>query len=416
MKHLAGWLTIFLLSLLFIAPVRATDPVFSVDWDQKLGGADADFANEVLPTSDGGYLAVGVNGVANDLSFYVVKLTAVGDIAWEQTLSLSLSGEYAYDLVETNDGYVIIGEANILSPHQSRPWLVKLSPSGEILWSTENSWTQTLPVSSGIVVGAAAGDGQVFVAGGSNTMTNPQDPWVVKVDAHGDLIFYRELEPLATGFGQGTYVLDMVATPDGGFALTGTVSPPSLGEAYLWKFDANGHEEWVQTYGGLFFRAAHSVRLAANGDYLLAGCDLPNCSNTALLRADAAGNMLWYREFEDANDYSNGWDIIERADGSLILLQQRFDAYGTTTFASDLLHLNATGDLLHGMTISGGDRSTALRRLHLTAQGFGWIAAGNSNETTNGSAIDFYLVRGSFMDMNPEAPLTYRVMLPIIRR
>ena len=416
MRRATPWLLLLAFSLFLIMPVRATDPVFEVDWDRTFGGINADFANEVLPTSDGGYISVGVDGVGNDLSYYVIKLDGDGDLNWDRTLSIGLASEYAYDVVEMADGYVIIGKATMLSPGESRPWLIKLDQDGEIVWSTEKTLTQSVGVDSGIIVGAAAGNGKVIVAGGSNTMTNPQEPWILLVDSTGNQIYFRELDPLAAGFGQGTYVLDIVATPDGGFALTGTVTPPGLGEAYLWKFDSNGHEEWVQTYGSEFFRAAQSVRVTTDGQYLLTGCDLPNCNNSAVLKTDADGTVVWYKEFENAEDYSQAQDIVERSDGSLIMLQKRFDASGTTTFSSDLLQLDVNGNLLHSIVIEGGESSTALRRLHLTDDGMGWIAAGNSNETTNGSEVDFYVVKGSFLDMTLESPLTYKVWLPLINQ
>ena len=416
MKRILPWWLLVVLTLTLITPAKATDPVFAIDWDQKLGALDADFANSIIPVQDGGYIAVGVEGRGNDLSYFVVKLDAEGSTTWERTISLSLTSEYAYDVVDVGDGYIIIGQAMIQSPGSSRPWLLKLDRDGNTVWSTEDSLTQSVAVDSGIIIGAAAPDGKVFVAGGSNTMTNPQDPWILVVDGHGDQVLFRELEPLATGFGQGTFVLDIVATADGGFALTGTVSPPSLGEAFLWKFDAAGHEEWSQTYGDRFFRTAHSVQLTATGEYLLTGCSLSNCRDVAILKADRDGEPIWYKEIPDSEHYSQGWDTIERSDGSIILLQQRFAAFGTTTFASDLLLLSADGEQLHRLNIPGGANSTALRRLHLTSDGLGWIAVGNSNESTNGSETDFYIVKGTFLDMATESPFAYKIWLPIITR
>jgi hypothetical protein len=71
----------------------------NLNWQKVMGGTDADYANSVVTDADGGYLVAGITysadgDVANPLGegdYWVIKLTAAGNVAWQQNLGGSSS-------------------------------------------------------------------------------------------------------------------------------------------------------------------------------------------------------------------------------------------------------------------------------------------------------------------------------------
>jgi len=369
------------------------------NWRIATGGLDEDFAYDANPTSDGGYIAAGVALDNNYLDILVVKTDAVGTTQWRRSLDLISYSERAFRVEETNDGgFIVIGSAYAPNALENRPWLIKLDAAGQTVWSTENGLTQTLAVDSGIVVGAERSDGSFVIAGGSNSLTSVQEPWSALVDANGQLISYQQYASLVAGFGAATYINDLTVLPDDGFVLTGYAGS-GIGQAFLWAFDANGVSAWSQLYpltqGGI--RAGHALQADDDGGFLIAGRGGASGGDALLAKTDAAGALLWSRTYPDQlGEYTAAYDVFRRADGGLLLLQQRFSAFGSRRLASDFLELDAAGSFIQRTEAPGGDFSTALQRLTPANDGMGFIAAGNRRNEGDPQGMDFYLLRGSF--------------------
>lgn len=381
--------------LLLAVSLSLTLPALGTPVSFNFGGADADLGYEVAATADGGFVAVGFTSTQNLIDAYVVKGAADGSLEWQRTLSLSDLFEAFYDVVPTADGgFVLVGSANVPGTGGDyRPWLVKLDAHGSEVWNTGATLTLGTHVDSGIVRGVELANGNVAVVGGANSMTNPEDPWVLIVDPAGHQVSFNQYPTLGTpGFGVATYVNDLVATSDGGFVATGYVSN-GLSTAYLWKLDAHGSPQWDRLYEAEGFRAAEAVEELADGSLLAVGCDLPNCSNTAVLRTDATGHVSWFETYADpTGDYTQGRDGLERADGSILVSQSRFSGFGTSFFNADLLQLDANGSLQSSIPVPVGVTSTVLYRLSPTPTG-GFLATGTVNDTTNPGAIDLLVLR-----------------------
>ncbi|MEM9599160.1 MAG: hypothetical protein AAGD06_33135, partial [Acidobacteriota bacterium] len=273
-----------------------------------------------------------------------------------------------------------------------RPWLLELDAAGNTVWSSEDAYTADLPVDSGLIRAVRLGDGRYAVIGGANSMTNPEQPWVLITDAVGDQVSFQQFGTLGTpGFGVATYVNNLEATADGGFIATGTVSG-GLGFAYLWKFDAQGQPEWDRLYGADGFREGFSVRQLADGGYLATGCDLPNCNNTVVLRTDAAGAVTWRRLLDDPADRrSFGRDVLELPGGDLLLLQTLDAAAGSRVIETELLTLTAGGQTIVVEPIQVGEVTTAGYRLSRSGTGDLWLG-GYANDTPDPVAIDLMMV------------------------
>lgn len=377
--------------LLILAPASMS----AQPW--TFGGPDADLGYDVAATPDGGFAAVGFTSQGNLIDGFVVRADSTGTPIWQRSLTLSPLSEQIFDVIPTADGgFVVVGSADLPEVPDYRPWLVKLDAAGDEVWNTGDDFTATLPVDSGIVRGTELISGNLLIVGGASSMTNPENPWVVKVDPHGQLVSFEIYPTLGTpGFGVATYIHDVTATPDGGAIVTGTVSG-GTGFAYLWKLDADGLPEWDHLFQAEGFRSGESVTVLEDGGFLAVGCDLPNCTHTAALRTDSAGQVAWFRTYTDPEGFRTlGRDTMERVDGTLVLLQNRYSAVGSPFFETDLLELDAAGEILQTHPLSAGSTSTALLRLTPSSDMGDFLAVGSSNDSTDPNAIDLLVVRDS---------------------
>lgn len=367
---------------------------FTIAWQANFGAAGLDLAYDTAPTSDGGFITVG----QRNYNLFVVKTDGNGGLVWQEELSLTPASEGAYSVEETNDGnYIVIGSATLNGATGYRPWLVKLDSNGTLIWSTENGLTQTTDVNSAMIRGIERADGTFIVVGGQNTFTDVQDPWRLIVSAEGAMLDFDLYENPIQGFGAGTYINDLFATSDDGFAFTGYVGPMP-GQAFLWKFDTNGEPQWVMFYGNDGLRLANGGRELAQGGYILTGCDSPNCNNATVLKADASGEMVWIQEYTSASGYSFGTDIVEKPDGTFLMSEIGIVAAGDTNYRSALVELDAMGERLTETPLQGGRDATYIQRIRLTDSGF--IVAGNMRD--EGDA-DFLLAGGVFDSGNPNS-------------
>jgi hypothetical protein len=351
----------------------------------------------VQPTVDGGAIAAGFTSQGYMPAILVVKTDVLGQVAWQRILSLTNYGEQAYSVEQTNDGgYIVFGSAYQPALFEYRPWLIKLDAAGNTIWSTENGLTQQVTVDSAIILGFERADGSFVLVGGSNTFTNVQQPWVATASVTGTLQSFVVYPSLATGYAEGTYIEEMAATSDGGFALVGVSSPPLPGNAFLWKFDAEAQPEWVRIYGEIFFRAAFGVEPTSDGGYVLAGCEVPNCNDSVVVKTDSQGVVQWSRTLA-LPLVNQGRDIVEKAGGGYLLAQTSVDAVGSTTSTADLVELSGTGEIEQVTPLFGGSTSTALTRLRAAADGF--LVAGYASDG-DAAGNQLYVLKGLFDGAN----------------
>ncbi len=108
-----------------------------VDWYNEYGGGSDEWANDVVPTSDGGYFIVGASYSTGDGDgdFLVVKTDSNGDTVW--TRSYGGSGyDEAGGVTEASDGgYLIAGNSDSFGAGGNDFYIVRINSSGDTLWT-----------------------------------------------------------------------------------------------------------------------------------------------------------------------------------------------------------------------------------------------------------------------------------------
>lgn len=208
----------------------------NLQWQKKLEANQRPYA--VKQTNDGGYiiagdsptyfnLAVSSNDPYDEGAFNIIKLNTSGDFVWQVTLGThKLDG--AYDIIQAGDGnYVAAGytnNSNSLTGDNFDGLIVKISPSGNILWQTRVDYT----VNDEIKNIRQTADGGFIFCGSTVYQWNdwygtydPSDFWVGKIDAAGQLVWQGAL----AGEREGA-ALAVAPTSDGGYAVAGSCLLP----------------------------------------------------------------------------------------------------------------------------------------------------------------------------------------------
>jgi len=142
------------------------------------------------------------------------------------------------------------------------------------------------------------------------------------------LISAQGWERVYGGSGQDD-ISGVATTPDGGFVMTGYYNLQS--QIYLIKADANGDLQFSKKFPVNINAVGRSIVVTQDGGYAIAGyterpAPLPLTSQRdfCLLKTDAAGNLLWVKNYglvnnngQAVNEEANG--LVELADGSLIM-------------------------------------------------------------------------------------------------
>lgn len=344
-----------------------------VQWQRTYGGSKDDQGQQIIQTSDGGYAVTGYamsddgDGSHNEgfHDNWILRLDASGNILWEKSFGYS-GHDHSYDLVQTADGgFFFTGFLDVTSSNGEGStdkssltahgvgefWGTKIDAQGNLQWRKYFGGSNN-DRSFGVV---NAHDGGYILAGASESndfdISNPKgsyDFWVVKVDKNGNFVWERSFG--GTGIDQAQ---DIAATPDGAYVIVGntfsadTQVTKNNGQSDVWliKIDDNGSLLWEKSFGGAAFDAAHSVRFAADGGFVVCGNSKSFDGDVSenfgendiwVIKTDAQGNLEWEKSFGGLNlDF--GYDAIAAEAGGVVLVGE--------TASSDFPEIQSKGGI-----------------------------------------------------------------------
>jgi PKD repeat protein len=242
-----------------------TDAKGIEQWNRTFGGEDNDIVSSFLQTSDGGYIIAGQTesyGAGSD-DFWLIKTDPEGTEQWNRTFGGD-SFDWLRSFQQTFDGgYILGGATRSFGTGSSDFWLVKTDNNGIELWNRTFGgddhdtayFVQQTP------------DGG-FILAGVTGLWDSFDCWLVKTDTEGEEIWNRTF-----GHDEDNIPRSILQTPDGGYIIAGETGSegPEPYDAWLFRTDADGHEQWETTLGGPGRDVARFVLLSPDGDLVVAG-------------------------------------------------------------------------------------------------------------------------------------------------
>ncbi len=253
----------------------------------------------IVPQSDG-YLLAGIAG-ERDYRGLVVRTDASGRPRWQRTLGAAASS-FAAGAAHPDGGAVLAGTTNIRErgpwvegPLSADPWLVRLDGAGELVWTRT---LQPTAGSGGIDALARVPDGYLVAGRRRLDRDAGSRPWVARVSLAGHRRWARTL-----GESDREGRLNAVSTAGDAWYVGGSTTPadrgdaggPDAGEgesALVVRLDPDGTTRWRYT------------------------ADVRKGSRIEALHADEGGAVaLGNRRFA-VDDDGRGWHLRVAADGA----------------------------------------------------------------------------------------------------
>jgi len=313
------------------------DPTGEEEWQLSLGGIGNDQLQSIQQTPDGGFIIGGSSDSSpipskgggtsgsgeisiksqnsfGSFDYWVIKLSAGGEVEWEKTFGGMFSDQLKTVLI-TEDGYLIGGTSNsLISGNKSAKelgmndyWIIKLDADGNQEWQRayggegDESLAQILETENGYLLAGSSNSSPLGRSGGAS---NGTDFWVLEIDKNGESIWDNTYDtgqwdmlvnilPLAPSKGGGTQPREYLL---GGYASSETLGKRTdnkgINDFVAIKINQRGEMLWSKTIGGNGTDQLKGLTQTRDGGYILAGNSDSKKSDDKD-KASIGGNDYW---------------------------------------------------------------------------------------------------------------------------
>jgi hypothetical protein len=378
----------------------------AIQWQKTFGGSGSGIANCIQQTTDGGYIVAGIT-TSNDgevmnhhggNDIWIVKLNDLGIMQWQKALGGSNADE-ANSIQQTSDGgYIVAGTTSSMDDDITNKkeengiddWVIKLDASGSIQWQKVlggDSYDEAKSVQQTI-------DGGYIVAGSSRSNFRKEtrglldgandESWLIKLDQNGSMQWQKVFG------GEGYDNPESIQqTKDKGYIIVGESNKSIITSAsdynfYVVKLNESGIIQWQKSLGGTNDDGAYSVQQTKDDGYIIAGTtqsidgDVTNIPGGSqdfwIVKLSVTGDILWQKAFgETAKD--TAYSIQQTKDGGYIMA----GSSGVKDIDGTVIKLNEKGDVEWQKSLGGTEYDEF--KCILQTKDNGYILAGFSYST-----------------------------------
>ncbi len=184
------------------------DSAGTLQWQKDVGGSGIDDAFAIQQTTDGGYIVAGntestdgdVIGLHGSDDFWVVKLSASGNLLWQHCYGGSASEKARSVRQKSDGGYVVLGytastDGDVTGNHgKDDMWVIGIDSLGNLQWQKTFGGSDA---DFGRVI-HIANDGSLLIAGASKSFDGDvtgnhgdQDFWIAGLDASHNITWQK---------------------------------------------------------------------------------------------------------------------------------------------------------------------------------------------------------------------------------
>jgi hypothetical protein len=328
----------------------------NVQWQRSYRTPGIDSFAKVKQTSDGGFIAVGLTRLPNwgDGNAWVLRVDSQGSLLWDDSYGGSQM-DSANDVVETSDGgFLVVGFTYSFGGFPA--WALRLNSIGGIVW--QRAYNSTLGDSDASSVVATSDGGFVIAGEYRSDLTSTQtysELWLFKINGNGVLVWQKAY----SGAGHGDIGYSVYQTSDQGLVVAGFTTSYRAAWAAVWvlRLDSTGNILWQKAYGGGgvdMFHEAYSVIQLSDGGFIVAGysfnqTSISNTQTAPVLRLDSNGNVVWSRTYGP----SLVWQALASTDGGVVLV-------GSVNQKLMVLKLDPSTAIGQGCSMEGSFNSTTV--------------------------------------------------------
>ncbi len=266
-------------------------------WSRPYGGDAQDWFWAVVSAPGGGFLATGSTtsfgpDAPSRLSLYLVRVNAQGDTLWTRAWG-RIGNSIGWDVAAVGtDGFVVAGITYSDSTTGQEAWLLRLTDTGDTLWTRTYTGIPAGAHSSTSAISVAVLPDEDFVlAGGTEGPLNDDTcrVFLVRTDSTGQprwqCILGRPHLDL--------YAECVVPAPGDGFYVVGQARPPLISgdvrDLFLLRTDGNGDTLWWQTLNMSIDDSPYGAVATADGGVAIVG---------RTVRQPGFGDQLWLVRYE----------------------------------------------------------------------------------------------------------------------
>lgn len=239
---------------------------------------------KIRATNDGNYILMASIGEEAGSQFnqsHLIKINPQGDTLWTKIHMF-----YWNDVQPTPDGgYIAVGQTP-----SSVVQLVKMNSTGDTTWTMANtSWSATGTKVSSVTVASDSG----YAITGSLGGFAGWSPFLLRTDKNGNELWTAPTVGIGNNLGNAQKV---VQDADGNFVVTGDAYIPHGGllavmidAAYIAKYNDFGQEIWSRLLHVMDFNSGYGLEQTTDGGYIIGGY---RGQHGCLIKTDSAGNSI----------------------------------------------------------------------------------------------------------------------------
>lgn len=199
--------------------------------------------NQVKCTPDGGYIVVGGTYANAQLDVFLLKLDSAANVQWVQTYGGPQWTDFVTTVDLAPDGGYYMGGVIGLGSNSYEPWVVRVDSVGGVVWS--NTYGTLLNDRARAELTTLADGRFVYGSGRPNGVFSNHWPQLVKVDSTGAVLWdkiYDEPSYLAR------FVSVKEITPGGDLIAAGVSYPNNFADGTMLRTTAQGDSIWMRHY------------------------------------------------------------------------------------------------------------------------------------------------------------------------
>lgn len=248
-------------------------------WENIYSSAFSVFFKSIVQIADGSFVATGsffYSGISGDEYIWVVKLDASGNKIWERAFGSKGAQNDGYDIAATSDGgFVVTGLVLEKGSKRAYTWVLKFDANGALQWDRKYDGGIAYSVTQ-------TKDGGYLLSGAHNLPDSfNSNVYLLRLNPNGDKVWERAYPDFEI------YVLldsDAIETKNGHFAV--------VAKSVLMEVDCCGNIVWAHQNGDFNL---NSIVQTPDGAYAVGGSLIINYFDHAYVMViDQTGNkILW---------------------------------------------------------------------------------------------------------------------------
>lgn len=292
-------------------------------WDYNVNGPEgkSDNGQDIIVDNENNVIAVGIE---DDAAAFVGKWTNNGALLWTASHNGSANLTDAFYAVAVDNENNIYAAG--LSQEIGSSWDIvtnKYNADGELQWSKLKNGSSNIEENATDI--AVDAFGNIYTAGYIDQIGEGQDYCLIKYDTDGNELW---MQTWGGPIGGSDVVYEMAIDFEGNILLNGRMGSggDSLDDFATIKYNPEGVLQWVKTYHQIYGETGFTIDVDSEGNVYAGGwaADGVSMGESLIIKYDPDGNTLWEQRYHNGlGGVSEAWvlrtyeDVVYMAGASV---------------------------------------------------------------------------------------------------